>query len=317
MGRYVFRRVLEAIPALLGVTIISFVLLHIIPGNPARILLGNHYTAARAAILDRNLGLDHPLYYQYVMWLWKALHGNFQYSYVYNQPVMQLIMQALPHTLELVAVAFTVAEIFGVLLGTLQAYYAESWFDQAMTVILYFLYAMPTFWLGILLVKTFAIQLPWFPTGGYVNINSPHPGFINYLYHLVLPGATLCAVSLAGYSRYMRSSMRETLIQDYVRTARSKGAGEFRVIFVHAMRNSLLPLITLFGLTLPALFAGALVTEEIFNYPGMGLLFWNAATQEDMPVLLAIIVFLGAMTILGNLLADLLYAVVDPRISYD
>ncbi len=317
MGRYVFRRVLEAIPALLGVTIISFVLLHIIPGNPARILLGNHYTAARAAILDRNLGLDHPLYYQYVMWLWKALHGNFQYSYVYNQPVIQLIMQALPHTLELVAVAFTVAEIFGVMLGTLQAYYAETWFDQAMTVILYFLYAMPTFWLGILLVKTFAIQLPWFPTGGYVNINYAHPGFINYLYHLVLPGATLCAVSLAGYSRYMRSSMRETLIQDYIRTARSKGAGEFRVIFVHAMRNSLLPLITLFGLTLPALFAGALVTEEIFNYPGMGLLFWNAATQEDMPVLLAIIVFLGAMTILGNLLADLLYAVVDPRISYD
>lgn len=317
MGRYALRRILEAIPALLGVTIISFGLLHIIPGNPARILLGSHWTPARAALLDHNLGLDKPLYQQYLIWLWKALHGNFQYSYVYNQPVSHLILQALPHTLELVAIATLAAYVLGMIIGTVQAYYADGVFDQFMTIILYFLYAMPTFWLGILLIQWFAIHFAWFPTGGYVNINYPNPGFINYLYHLILPGMALAAVQIAGYSRFMRSSMRDTLVQDFIRTARSKGANEFRVLVSHAFRNSVIPMITLFGLTLPVLFGGALVTEEIFNYPGMGLLFWNAAMQEDMPVLLAIIVFLGAMTILGNLLSDLLYAVVDPRISYN
>ncbi|PSR21721.1 MAG: ABC transporter permease [Sulfobacillus acidophilus] len=316
MSRYVLRRILEAIPALLGVTIISFILLHIIPGNPVRILLGNHYTAYRAAILKRNLGLDKPLYMQYLLWLWKALHGNFQYSYVYNRPVTALILSALPHTLELVALAIIIAHLGAVLIGTFQAYYADTWFDQVITVILYFFYAMPVFWLGVLVIEAFAIHLNWFPTGGITNPNNPNPNFWSYVYHLILPGVTLAVVSVAGWARYMRSTMRETLVQDYIRTARSKGAGEFRVLLVHALRNSVLPLITLFGLSLPALFGGALVVEEIFNYPGMGLLFWNAALDLDMPVLLAIIVFLGAITILGNLIADLLYALVDPRISY-
>jgi peptide/nickel transport system permease protein len=316
VGRYAIRRIIVAVPALLGVTVISFFLLHIIPGNPVRILLGNHYTKYRAEILTRNLGLNKPVYEQYLLWLWRALHGNFQYSYFYNKPVGVLIAQALPHTLLLVAVALTLAHIFAVLLGTFQAYYADTWFDQVLTVVNYFLYAMPVFWLGILMIEAFAIHLQWFPTGGITNPNNPNPNFWSYVYHLILPGVCLAAGSIAGWSRYMRSAMRETLIQDYVRTARSKGASEFRVLLVHALRNSVLPLITLFGLSLPALFGGALVVEEIFNYPGMGLLFWNAALQLDMPVLLAIIVFLGSITILGTLIADLLYAVVDPRISY-
>lgn len=317
MSRYIIRRVLEAIPSLLGVTVISFLLLHIIPGNPVRVLLGNHYTPYRAHILERNLGLNHPVYVQYLIWLWKALHGNFQYSYVYNKPVTTLILQALPHTLLLVAVAITLAHIFAIFLGTFQAYYADTWFDQVLTVINYFLYSMPAFWLGILMIQAFAIHLGWFPTGGISNPNDPNPTFWSYVYHLVMPGTALAVTSIAGWTRYMRSSVRETLVQDYIRTARSKGANEFRVLLVHALRNSVLPLITLFGLSLPLLFGGALVIEEIFNYPGMGLLFWNAALQLDMPVLLAIIVFLGTITILGNLLADLLYAVVDPRISYN
>jgi peptide/nickel transport system permease protein len=314
--RYVIQRVLQAIPALLGVTIISFFLLHIIPGNPVRILLGQHWTPYRAKILSRNLGLDHPVYVQYVIWLWKALHGNFQYSYVYNKPVTALILQALPHTLELVAIAIILAHLGAVFIGTFTAYKADTWYDQTITIVLYFLYSMPIFWLGILMIELFAIHLGWFPTGGITNPNNPNPDFWSYVYHLILPGACLSVTSIAGWARYMRSSMRETLVQDYVRTARSKGAGELRVLFVHALRNSVLPLITLFGLSIPALFGGALVIEEIFNYPGMGLLFWNAALELDMPVLLGIIVFLGAITILGNLVADILYALVDPRISY-
>ncbi len=317
MSRYILRRFLEAIPSLLGVTILSFILLHIVPGNPVRLLLGQHWTPYRAAILTRNLGLNKPLYVQYLVWLWNALHGNFQFSYVYDRPVTGLILQALPHTLELVAVALMLAHIFAVLLGTIQAYYAGSWFDRVATVIIYFLYSMPGFWLGILLVEFFAISLAWFPSGGITNPANPDPNFWSYVYHLVLPSLTLSLTSIAGWARYMRSSMVETLVQDYVRTARSKGAGELRVLFVHALRNSVLPLITLFGLSLPALFGGAVVVEEIFNFPGMGLLFWNAAGDRDFPVLLGIIVFLGIITILGNLVADLLYALVDPRISYN
>jgi peptide/nickel transport system permease protein len=316
VGRYILRRILEAIPSLLGVTVISFILLHIVPGNPVRLLLGNHWTPYRARILARNLGLNKPLYMQYLIWLWKALHGNFQYSYVYDQPVTSLILQALPHTLELVVLAVMLAHLTAVLIGTIQAYYANSVFDQVVTVLLYFFYAMPTFWLGILVIELFAIHLGWFPSGGITNPDNPNPNFWSYVYHLVLPVLTLMITSMAGWARYMRSSMRETLVQDYIRTARSKGAGEFRVLFVHALRNSVLPLITLFGLSLPALLGGALVVEEIFDYPGMGLLYWNAANSRDYPVLLAIIVFLGIVTILGNLIADLLYALVDPRISY-
>ncbi|MCL5116011.1 MAG: ABC transporter permease [Firmicutes bacterium] len=317
MSRYIIRRLLEAIPSLLGVTIVSFILLHLVPGNPVRLLLGQRWTPYRAEILTKNLGLNKPLYMQYLIWLWHALHGNFEFSYVYDKPVFTLIWQALPHTIELVAVAIMAAHLGAILIGTIQAYYANSWFDQVMTVVLYFFYAMPTFWLGILVIEFFAISLGWFPSGGITNPANPDPNFWSYVYHLVLPALTLVVLTLASWARYMRSSMRETLLQDYVRTARSKGSGEFRVLFVHALRNSVLPLITLFGLSLPALFGGALVIEEIFNYPGMGLLYWNAANDRDYPVLLAIIVFLGTITILGNLVADLLYGLVDPRISYN
>nr|WP_275107286.1 ABC transporter permease [Sulfobacillus harzensis] len=210
-----------------------------------------------------------------------------------------------------------VAHLGAIALGTAQAYKANTIFDQVLTVLMYLFYSMPIFWLGILMIKLFAFHLGWFPAGGITNPNNPNPNVWSYLYHLVLPSLTLIITSLAQWGRYMRSSVRETLVQDYIRTARSKGATEFRVLFVHALRNSVLPLITLFGLSLPALLGGALVVEEIFNYPGMGLLFWNAAGQTDYPVLLAIIVFLGVITILGNLIADLLYAVVDPRISYN
>jgi len=317
MSRYIARRILEAIPSLLGVSIVSFIMLHIVPGNPVRLLLGQRWTPYRAAILSRNLGLNKPLYQQYLIWLWNALHGNFEYSYVYEKPVFTLIWQALPHTLILVALAIMVAHICAVIIGTIQAYWANSWFDQVMTVILYFFYAMPSFWIAIIVIELFAISLGWFPSGGITNPANPDPGLWSYVYHLILPAMTLIITTLAGWARYMRSSMRETLVQDYVRTARSKGAGELRVLFIHALRNSILPLITLFGLSLPALFGGALVIEEIFNYPGMGLLYWNAANDRDYPVLLAIIVFLGTITILGNLVADLLYGLVDPRISYN
>lgn len=316
MLKFIVRRILETIPTLLGVTIISFGLIHIVPGNPVRILLGNHYTLERAAALSKALGLNKPVWEQYFIWLGNILRGNFQYSYVYNKPVINMIWQALPHTITIVVISVFAAHIFAVFLGSVQAYFEDTVFDQIATVINYFLYSMPTFWLGLLLVIYFAIDFKWFPTGGIVNVNASNPGFLDWLHHVILPSLSLFLVSVAGWARYMRSSMREALLQDYVRTARMKGATEFRVVFIHALRNSVLPLITMLGLSLPALLAGALFVEEIFNYPGMGLLFWNAVNNRDYPIIMAITVFLGFVTVLGNLLADILYGIVDPRIQY-
>lgn len=296
---------------------ISFVLIHIVPGSPVRVLLGNHYTVARAAALTREFGLNKPLWDQYVIWLWDIVRGNLGYSYVYNTSVTGLILQALPHTLVIVVVAVLSAHLFAVFLGSLQAYFEKSSFDTVATVINYFLYSMPTFWLAVLLVMAFAINLHWLPSGGIVNANLNNPGFGDYLRHLILPVVTLFLVSVAAWARFMRSSTREALLQDYVRTARMKGATEFRVLFVHALRNSILPLITLFGMTLPAMLSGALFVEEVFNYPGMGLLYWNAVGDRDYPIIMGIVLFLGFITVLGNLLADILYGIVDPRIQYD
>ncbi len=316
MLKYSLRRIVESIPTMIGVTVFTFILMHIVPGNPVRILLGNHYTAERAALLSHSLGLDKPLWQQYFIWLWNILHGNLQYSYTYDQSVLTLIGQALPHTLAIVFTSILFAAIFAVILGALQAYYENTLGDQIVTVINYFFYSMPSFWIALLLIIVFAIQLHWFPSGGIVDQNLANPGVGTYLMHMVLPAGALFLISVAGWSRYMRSSMREALLQDYVRTARMKGAGERRVVMVHAMRNSVLPIITLLGGTLPSLFAGALLIESVFNYPGMGLLYYHAISEYDYPIIMGITTIIGIVTVIGNLLADILYAVVDPRIQY-
>lgn len=316
MLKYTLRRIIEAIPTVLGVTLLSFVLIHIVPGSPVRILLGNHYTPYRAELLSRTLGLNKPLPVQYFTWLGNLLHGNFGYSYTYDKPVVSLMLQALPHTIIIVVVAVLAAHVFAVFLGSVQAYFENTKFDQIVTVINYFFYSMPTFWLAVLLIIFFSIDLNWFPSGGIVNTQLASPSFGDWAKHLVLPIAALFLVSVAGWARYMRSSMREALLQDYVRTARMKGAQEFRVIFVHALRNSILPLITLLGLSLPALLSGALFVEEVFNYPGMGLLYWDAVNSRDYPIIMGITVFVGLVTVIGNLIADLLYGLIDPRIQY-
>ncbi len=316
MLKYIIRRILESIPTVLGVTILSFVLIHIVPGNPVRILLGNHYTPLRAEELTASLGLNKPLWDQYFIWLGNIVQGNFGYSYTYDKPVVGLMLQALPHTIVIVVVAVLLAHLFAVFLGSVQAYFENTKFDQIATIINYFFYSMPTFWLAVLLIIVFSINLNWLPSGGIVNTQLTNPGFGDWAKHIILPISALFLVSVAGWARYMRSSMREALLQDYVRTARMKGAREFRVIFIHALRNSILPLITLLGLSLPSLLSGALFVEEVFNYPGMGLLYWDAVNSRDYPIIMGITVFIGLMTVLGNLIADILYGLIDPRIQY-
>lgn len=316
MLSYVARRILEAVPSLIGISMLSFLLFHIVPGNPAKLMLGDKYTPERALILDRQMGLLKPLPQQFWIWFSHAAVGNFGYSYTYHEPVWSLIMQNIPNTLVLVGTSIVVAHFLSIFLGSIQGYFHDTFFDYAMTAATYFTYSMPTFWVAILLVQYLAVDLGWFPTGGIVSATANNPGLGDYLAHLALPVLTLAVVSVAGWARYLRSSMMEALVQDYVRTARAKGVAEWTVVVFHALRNSIMPLVTFVGLALPGLFGGALFTEEIFNRPGMGLLYWDAATERDFPVLLGVTMFLGALVIVGNLLADVLYALVDPRVVY-
>ncbi|AUW93661.1 ABC transporter permease [Sulfobacillus sp. hq2] len=317
MLKYILRRVLQAIPSLLGITVIGFFLVHIVPGGPAQAMLGPRATPLRIAQVDREFGLNKPIPVQYVEWLGQLLHGNLGTSYFYNETVWHLIMVNMPRTLSIVGLGILIAHVLSILLGSIQAYYHDTKFDYAMTSLTYFFYSMPIFWLGIMIIMLFSISLGWFPSGGLSNPLNPNPGFGSWLAHTTLPVLTIVLTTVAGWGRYMRTAMSENLIQDYVRTARAKGIRESVVVLKHALRNSVLPLITLLGFSLPNLFSGALLVEVIFNYPGMGLLFWDAANQRDYPVILGIVVITGFLTIIGNLLADLLYGIVDPRIQYN
>jgi peptide/nickel transport system permease protein len=316
MGRYALLRVIQAIPTLLGITIVSFILAHIAPGGPAEAMLGPKAANVKLlAAINRELGLNRPLYVQYMDWFWQLVHGNLGTSYFQNEPVTTLFAAAIPRTLAVVGLSILFAHLFAVVLGSFQAYYKNRWFDHVITAVNYFLYSMPTFWIAVLLLIWFAVDLKWFPV-----ISQPEPGvhltFWGWLRNVTLPAATLFVTSVAGWARYMKSAMIDTLVMDYVRTARAKGLSELAVVLKHALRNSLLPLITLVGLSIPGLFSGAIFVEEIFDYPGMGLLTYNAALQKDYPVIMGAVLLTGVLVILGNLLADILYALVDPRIQY-
>ncbi|HBQ93883.1 MAG: ABC transporter permease [Sulfobacillus benefaciens] len=317
MLKYIIRRAIQAIPSLLGVTLIGFFLVHIVPGGPAQAMLGPRATPARIAQVNQEFGLNKPLPLQYIQWLGQLLHGNLGTSYFYNETVLHLIAVNMPRTLAIVGLGVLFAHVFSILLGSLQAYYHDTKFDYIMTSLTYFFYSMPIFWLGIMIIMLFSITLNWFPSGGLSNPLTPNPGLGSWIAHTTLPVLTIMLTTVAGWGRYMRTAMSENLIQDYIRTARAKGIKESAVVLKHALRNSVLPLITLLGFALPQLFSGALLVEVIFNYPGMGLLFWDAANQRDYPVILGIVVITGFLTILGNLLADLLYGMVDPRIQYN
>ncbi|QSO47237.1 ABC transporter permease [Alicyclobacillus mengziensis] len=317
MIRFIAYRVLQAVPTLVGITLVSFLLLHIVPGGPATVMLGDRATPQLIAQINQSLGLNKPLYVQYWIWLVKLLHGNLGYAYSYHQTVSSLIAVNLPRTLALVVTAIILSHLFAILIGVFQAVRRDSAADHTLTVITYLLYSMPTFWLGMIVISIFAIGLNLLPAGGLSNPFATNPTFGDYLRHMILPAAVLVATTIPNWSRYVRSRMMETLVQDYIRTAHAKGLRNRTILVRHALKNSLLPLITLAGMSLPALFSGALIIEMIFNYPGMGLLFWNAAQARDYPVLLGIVVMVGVLTILGNLLADIIYGVVDPRVKYE
>ncbi len=312
MFGYMIRRIGQAIIVLIGVTIITFILLHLLPGNPVRAILGTRASAIDIKQLTDQLGLNKPLYIQYFVWVSNLLHGNLGFSYKLDQPVASLLAQRIPKTLFLVGASLILAVLLAVPLGMLQAVRRNKPDDYVLTGLSFIFYSMPSFWLGILLIVLFSATLGWFPS------EAPQDQFsvFSQLNGMVLPVATLTLVTLAFFSRYTRSSMLEQTIQDYVRTARAKGVSRRAVLFRHVLRNALIPVITLLGLSLGGILSGAVVVEDVYNYPGMGLLFYQAAVSDDFPVLLGVTVVVALATVLGNLIADILYAVTDPRIRY-
>lgn len=306
------RRVGQAIVVLIGVTIITFILLHLLPGSPVRAILGTRASPSTIRQLNAELGFNKPLYVQYGLWVWNLAHLNLGFSYKLNQPVMALIGQRLPKTLFLVGSSLVLAVIIAVPLGIWSAVHRNRTDDYVLTGLSFIFYSMPTFLLGILLIILFNQTLNWLPFEAPQNQTFPWTD----LNGMVLPVMTLTAVTVALFSRYMRSSMLEQMIQDYVRTARAKGVSNQAILMIHVLRNALIPVITLVGLSIGGIVSGAVVTEDVFNYPGMGLLYYNAAVSDDFPTLLGFVVVVALATVIGNLLADILYAVADPRIRY-
>jgi peptide/nickel transport system permease protein len=320
MATYVLRRLIQAIPILIGISVVSFLIINLAPGDPTDRFRSGRVSAETINNLIRLYGLDKPLPEQFFKWFttfwtfpWNP--AAWGYSFVDGRPVVEKVFEKIPTTLELMGTALIVTMIVSIPLGVLAAVKQYSWADKIITTLATIGYALPSFVLGILLLYIFAIKLNWFPSFGRQSLGQ-EGNFGDFLWHLALPVASLAIQQIAGWSRYMRSSMLEVLQQDYVRTAKAKGLGGRNVIFKHSLKNALLPIITLLGLTLPSLLAGAAITESIFSWPGLGFMAVQSVQTNDFPVILAIVMIGGMMVLLGNLLADVLYGLVDPRIKY-
>jgi len=313
---FLLRRVFQSLIVILIVTVLTFALLRAIPGNPAIAILGPNSFRNPGAIrqFDQQYGFNLPWYSQYWLWLRHLLAGNLGFSWKLNQSVASLLGGHLPKTIFLVGISTILALVLAIPIGVIQAVRRNKFVDHFFNGFSTVFYAMPAFLLGILLILFFAIKIPIFPPEG------PQGEGLGVLFTdfnaLILPIISLTLITLALFSRYMRSSVLDNLTEDYVRTAKAKGASERRVLIRHVLRNSLIPIATLLGLSLPGIIAGALITESVFNNPGMGYLFYQAALNSDYPILLGITIVVAVATVVGSLLADIAYAVLDPRVRY-
>src|SRR5712691_5923284 len=316
MGRYIVGRLVQAVPLLLAISAVAFAILKAQPGGPLAAYEGNpDFTENDRLRLEHAFGLDQPLPIQYVTWLTSFLRLDWGYSFSSHQPVLAMIGERLPNTLYLMGTVFVVVILIAIPIGVLTAVRQYSWFDHVVTGTIFTFLSTPTFWLGLLLIIVFGLQLRWLPLGGIGTVGAPFD-LGDRLKHLILPVATIALVQMGGHVRYLRASMLETIGQDYMRTARAKGLAERVVVLRHGLKNAAIPLVTVVALDLPELFVGALVTEQIFGWPGMGRLFLDAAFRSDFPVLQGILAVSSTLIVLANLLADVAYGYLDPRIRY-
>lgn len=320
MTTFVLRRLVQVIPLLFGITLLTFLLVNAVPGSPvADLALQQGVRPEDIERIRQQLGLDQPIYVRYFTWLGNVLRGDFGISMVDYKPVLSEVLSRLPNTILLTLSAFLFALGVSIPVGVYSAVRRNSWFDYVGTVGTVAGVAVPTFWLGIILILLFAVKfnewgLPSLPaTGSYTLPNGG--GVLDRVRHLILPAVTLGFVEMASWTRYIRSQMLEVIRQDFIRTAGAKGLRDRAIIFGHALRNAILPLVTLFGLAIPNLFSGALIIETIFSYPGIGLLTYEAATQRNYTVIMGTVLLSSTLVVLGNLLADIAYGLLDPRIK--
>lgn len=325
MIRYVIRRILQMLPTLLAISVISFGIVHLAPGDPLLALIGEESASADTAkveMLRQEYGFDQPVYVQYAKWLTKVVQGDFGKSIVEQRSVLEMIGERLPNTLYLNVITLVLTYVIGIPLGVVTALRQYSAMDYGVTSAAYLMNAMPTFWIGLMMIYFFSVNLQWLPTSGMhtIGYTIERKGFLVYaldtLKYTLMPATVLVLGSLSGLTRYVRAQMLEVVSEDYVRTARAKGLSERVIIYKHALRNALLPVITNLSLILPGLFGGAVIIETVFSWPGLGLLAIRAINQRDYPVIMAFNTIGAVLVVISILLVDLVYVLVDPRIKY-
>ena len=321
MKNYIIRRILQMIPVMIGILFILFFILEQAPGTPASNMMNPKMTPEQKAEINEKLGLNTPWYERFVSWVDEAMHGNLGYSITHKKPVTDVIGDYTGPTLLLALIALAISIFIGVPIGVVSATKQYGFLDNTLTVFSLIGISIPSFFFGLLLLKYFAVDIQIFPLFGLVNpllvSTNPMDKVLDMAWHLFLPSIVLGLGSIASFMRYTRSSMLEVIKQDYIRTARAKGLKEKTVIYRHAFRNAVIPIITLLGFTIPGLLSGAVITETIFALPGLGKITIEATLTRNYPLILGINAMLAFLTLLGALVADILYAIADPRIRYE
>lgn len=321
MGKYIFKRIAGLVVLLLGITVITFAVIHIAPGKPTDLEAQfNPKVSMEARERIAHLyGLDKPLYIQYIEWLKRFVRFDFGVSFMDSRPVMTKIMERIPITITIELISILLILLIGIPIGVSSAVREGTFYDKAMTIFVFIGFAIPTFWLSLVLMDFIGVRWGILPISGIKSLEFEKFGFFEKVFdmsrHLVLPVLVSTFGGLAGISRYMRSNMLYVLKQDYIRTARAKGLSEKEVLYKHALKNALLPVVTILGLSVPGLIGGSVIFESIFSIPGMGRLFYESVMARDYPVIMGVLVIGAVLTLLGNLLADISYAAVDPRIK--
>ena len=317
MRAYILRRLLYAIPTLIGISIIVFAVTHLSPGDPVRLYTFGALNITEEDIegLRRHYGLDKPLPLQYVDWMALALRGDFGMSLQYHQPALGLLLDRLPATLQLALTALVLQLGIGVPLGVVAALRRGTWLDNVIRVFAVIGHAIPTFWIGLIFIILFAVTFRVLPSQGILSVGSDQWDIPDRLRHLILPAFVLALAGIANYSRYLRTETLDVISQDYIRTAHAKGLRESRVVFVHALRNALIPMVTALGPLLAVLVGGALVIEQVFTWPGVGQATYLAARNKDYPVIMAGVMLVSTLLVISYLIRDIAYAIVDPRIK--
>ena len=321
MRTYITRRLLQIIPVFIGIIFILFFILERAPGGPLAMMQDPRVTPEQKAMLAAKLGLDQPFHIKFINWVSELLRGNLGYSLTHKQPVTTVIGSFIGPTFILSFVSLCVSVLIGIPVGVLSAVKQHSWIDNVFTVLSLVGISLPSFFFGLMLLKSFAIDVPLFPLFGFQDPMLRNAGywtkFVDKILHLVLPSTVLGLSGAASFMRYTRSAMLEVIKSDYIRTARAKGVKENIVIFRHAFRNALIPVVTLLGFSIPGLLSGAVITENVFGFPGLGKIALDAIMQRNYPLILGINAMLSMLTLVAALLTDIAYAAVDPRVRYD